>query len=111
MARVWFVRRRGGQWVAPGGKPAFELPLAELIFPLDLATHRRIEDDRPVPAPELPPEDTASLHKVIVEVEPKDLDGLEFSGYAPGFYDSPYSPHEAARRLAVARRSGTGATL
>jgi hypothetical protein len=32
MARVWFVRRRGGQWVAPGGQPAFEMPLADLIF-------------------------------------------------------------------------------
>ena len=111
MARVWFVRRRGGQWVAPGGQPVVELPLAELIFPLDLATHRRLEDDPPVPAADLPPEEPAALHKVIVEVEPKDLDGFEFSGYAAGFYDSPYSPREAARRLAARRGPGARATL
>lgn len=111
MARVWFVRRRGGQWVAPGGQPAGEVPLAGLIFPLDLATHRRIEDDSPVPAPALPAEEPAALHRVMVEVEPKDLDGLEFSGYAPGFYDSPYSPHEAARRLAAQRGPSRRATL
>ena len=104
MARVWFVRRQGGVWVAPGGKPAAELPLAELIFPLDLGTHRRVDEDPPVPAPQLPPEDPATLQRVMVEVEPKDLDGLEFSGYAPGVYDSTYSPQEVARRL-NARRS------
>jgi hypothetical protein len=103
MARVWFVRRRGGQWVAPGGKPPFEMPLAELIFPLDLATWRRVEGDPPVPAPDLSPEDPDSLQRVFVEVEPKDLGNLEFSGYAPGIYDSPWSPQEAARRLAAQR--------
>jgi len=111
MARVWFVRRQGGRWVAPGGQPAFDLPLADLIFPLDLATHRRVEDDLPVPAPDLPPEDPAVLHRVFVEVEPKDLQGLEFSGYAPGFYDSPFSPREAARRLAAERAAPARARL
>ena len=104
MARVWFVRRRGGQWVAPGGRPAFELPLAELIFPLDLGPHRRVPEDPPVPAPDLPAAQPAALQRVMVEVEPQDLDGLEFSGYSPGVYDSPYSAHEAARRLAALRR-------
>jgi len=103
MARVWFVRRRGGRWVAPGGKPSFELPFAELIFPLDIGTHRRISDDVPVAAPELPSESPTALQKVMVEVEPKDLTALEFSGYAAGVYDSPFSPREAARRLTSAR--------
>ena len=111
MARVWFVRRRGGQWVAPGGQPVVELPLAELIFPLDLATHRRLNEDPPVPAPDLPAEPPEALHRVIVEVEPKDLDGLEFSGYAAGFYDSTYSPREAARRLAGKRSFAARAAL
>lgn len=110
MARVWFVRRRGGQWVAPGGKPAFELPLAELIFPLDLGTHRGVADDPPIPAPELPPEPPEALQRVMVEVEPKDFDALEFSGYAPGFYDSPYSPAEAVRRLTARRAAGVRAS-
>lgn len=103
MSRVWFVRRLGGQWVAPGGQPAFELPFADLVFPLDIGTHRRVDDDPPVPAPTLASEEPARLQRVMVEVEPKDLDGLEFTGYAPGIYDSPYSPAEAARRLSARR--------
>jgi hypothetical protein len=105
MARVWFVRRRGGQWAAPGGQPAFDLPFADLIFPLDVGTHRYVDDDRPVPAPDLPRQDPETLQKVFIEVEPKDLTDLEYAGYRPGFYDSPYSPREGVRRLA-ARRSG-----
>ena len=103
MARVWFVRRHGGQWIAPGGAPAFELPLTALVFPLDLGVHRLVSSERPVAAPELPPEDPAQLQRVFVAVGPRDLDGLVFSGYEPGIYDSPYSPREAARRLAGLR--------
>jgi hypothetical protein len=99
MARVWFVRRRGGEWVVPGGAPAYELPLAALVFPLDIGTHRTVSDDPPIPAPDLPPEDPAALQRVFVEVEPKDLTALDFTGYGVGFYDSPYSPREAVRRL------------
>lgn len=105
MARVWFVRRLGGQWVAPGGRPAYELPLADLIFPLDLGTHRLLTDERPVPAPQLPAEDCSMLQRVFVEVEPQDLAPLEFTGYASGIYDSPYSPCEVGRRLATPARA------
>lgn len=98
MARVWFVRRRGGQWIAPGGRPAYERPLAALVFPLDLGPHRLLTDDLPVGAPELPAEDPAKLAKVIVETSAEDL-GEEFSGYSVGYYDSPYSPREVVRRL------------
>src|SRR3954467_11753711 len=100
MARVWFARRRGGQWIAPGGRAAFDLPFAQLIFPLDVGTHRRVENDPPVPAADLPAEPPAALHKVLIEVDPKDIGGCEFSGYRPGVYDSPYSPTAAAQRLA-----------
>jgi len=41
--------------VAPGGTPAFELPLADLIFPLDIGIHRRVTDDPPVPLRDMPP--------------------------------------------------------
>jgi hypothetical protein len=104
VARVWFVRRRGAQWIAPGGTPACERPLAELIFPLDLGQHRRVDGERVEPAAELPAEDPAALHKVFVEVEPRDLGALEFTGFAPGLYDSPYSPRAAAARLAAPPR-------
>jgi hypothetical protein len=110
MARVWFVRRRGGQWVAPGGKPAFELPLAQLIFPLDIGTHREVVDDPPVPVADLPPQEPAALQRVLIEVEPKDLSNLEFSGYRAAVYDSPYSPREATRRLAALRGSAARAS-
>ena len=100
MARVWFARRRGGQWIVPGGKAVFEKPLSSLIFPLDLATHRRLGHDDPlVPAPELPAESAEALSKVVVETTPEDLSEHDFSGYEVGLYDSPYTPTAIARRL------------
>lgn len=109
MARVWFVRRRGGEWVAPGGVPAFEVPFAELVFPLDIGTHRRVSTERPVPAPEEAAVEPAALQRVFVDVDADDLAGLTFTGYRPGIYDSPYSPAEAARRLAPQRRRARSA--
>lgn len=103
MARVWFVRRRGGQWIAPGGTSAFERPFTELVFPLDIGTHRRVSDERPIPAPEEAAVAPSELEHVFVEVDGSDLDGVPFSGYAPGIYDSPYSPREAVRRLGATR--------
>ena len=77
MARVWFVRRHGGQWIAPGGMPAAEHPLSALIFPLDLGTHRRVTDEAPVAAPELPAEPPSALRRVFVEVDDEGYpDGL-----------------------------------
>lgn len=99
MARVWFVRRRGAQWVAPGGKPAYELPLGRILFPLDLGTHRRLADERPLPAPELAAEAPGELQRVIVELGDEDVREHEFSGYAAGYYDSSLSPRTAAQRL------------
>ena len=109
MARVWFVRRRGGQWIAPGGTPAFELPFAEIVFPLDIGTHRAMSVERPVPAPEEPPAEPAALQRVFIEIDDHDLDGQTFTGYRPGAYDSPYSPAEAARRLTAGRRPARSA--
>ena len=104
MARVWFVRRRGGQWIAPGGAPAFELPFAELVFPLDLGTaSARCRDRAAGAGAGDSPAEPAALHKVFIEVEPQDLAGLEFTGYEPGVYDSPYSPRGGARRRLAAR--------
>lgn len=105
MARIWFVRRRGGQWIAPGGAPAFDLPFADIVFPLDIGTHRAVSDERPVPAADEPAADPAALQRVFVEVDARDLEGLTFTGYRPGIYDSPYAPAEAARRLTARRRS------
>jgi len=103
MARVWFVRRRGGEWVAPGGVPACDRPLAELVFALDLGPHRHLSDEAPVAAPGLPPAPPAALARVIVETTSDDLAQHPFSGYVIGYYDSPYSPREAARRLGLAQ--------
>jgi hypothetical protein len=99
MAKVWFVRRRGGAWIAPGGAPFCERPLSSLIFPLDLGTHRGLEE-RVTPEPALPGVDPAELERVFVEVGAEDLRGYDFSGYQQGFYDSPYSPGVVARKLA-----------
>ncbi len=99
MAKVWFVRRHGERWIAPGGQPAYELPLANLVFRLDLGPQRRLTDECPEPEPALPPADPASLTKVIVQVTPADLDSQEFTTFQVGFYDSPYSPREVVHRL------------
>lgn len=103
MARVWFVRRRGAQWVAPGGVPACERPLADLVFPLDLGPHRYLSDEAPLPDPGLPSVPPGELLRVIVETTPADLAQHQFSGYALGYYDSPYRPREAAHRLGLER--------
>ncbi len=101
MARVWFVRRRGGQWVAPGGAPAYEAPLSQILFPLDLGTHRRLDaDEAPLPAPELPREPAEALQRVVVEIAGEDVADRTLSGYEPGLYDSGLSPSAAAVRLA-----------
>lgn len=99
MAKVWFARRRRAQWVVPGGKPAFEMPLSDLIFKLDLGRQRWTGGVRPSPAPELPAEPATALEKVFVETTPEDLVGHTFSLFQVGFYDSPFPPEEAARRL------------
>jgi hypothetical protein len=104
MANVWFVRREGGRWVAPGGQPAYRLPLADLVFPLDLGPQRWLPDERPDPRNDLPAEAPASLHKVIIETEPSDLVGTEFTWFRVGFYDSPYLPRETVRRLELLQR-------
>ena len=99
MAKVWFVRRSGSQWIAPGGQPAYELPLEQLVFRLDLGPQRWLADERPRPEPALPPEEPAALRRVIVETSPEDLAAKPFAGYRVGFYDSPYAPKDAAARL------------
>jgi hypothetical protein len=102
MAKVWFVRREGDEWIAPGRQPAYEGALSALIFRLDLGPQRLLVDERPKPAPNLPPEEPSQLTKVIVETMPADLDD-EFTWFQVGFYDSPYSPAEVARRLDAVR--------
>ncbi len=100
MAKVWFVRRRGTQWVAPGGAPAFEAPLSQILFPLDIGTHRRLDaSESPRLAAELPVEPAEALHRVMVELDAGDVVGRDFSGYRPGLYDSALSPTAAAVRL------------
>jgi len=106
MAKVWFVRRSGSEWIAPGGQPAYELPLEKLVFPLDLGPQRWLCDDRPRPEPALPPEEPLALRKVIVETSREDLAGTPFTWFRVGFYDSPYAPKEAARRIEAVKVGG-----
>ena len=103
MAKVWFVRRRGAEWVAPGGAPVLEAPLADLIFRLDIGPQRWLPDDRLQPATELPREDADRLTKIIIETGAGDLTGQECTTYRLGFYDSPYRPADGARRLGLRR--------
>lgn len=107
MAKVWLVRRRGGQWVAPGGAPSFEAPLSKIQFALDLGIHRRLDDEAPLPAPDLAPEPPESLERVMVEVGEDDLAQWKMSGFLPGVYDSALSPRTAAERLQRLDRPGS----
>ena len=79
----------------------------EILFPLDIGTHRGLTDELPVPAPEDPAEAPEALKRVFVEVNDADLEGQTFTGYRPGVYDSPYSPAEANRRLTAPARRPT----
>ena len=101
MAKVWFVRRRGAEWIVPGGVPAHEAPFAEVIFKLDVAPQRWLSWERPALASELPREAPDRLNKVMIETTTEDLAGQDFTTYKVGFYDSPYPPIEAARRLGL----------
>jgi hypothetical protein len=104
MAKVWFVRRNGAEWVAPGGAPVYQAPLDDLIFKLDLGPQRWLSHERPSPTPELPREDPQSLTKVMIETGPGDVAGQTLTAYKVGFYDSPYPPGEVARRLGLTGR-------
>jgi hypothetical protein len=98
MANVWFVERVGREWKTLGDRPAFQLPLAELIFKLDLGPQRRQSAGE---VPERGPGGSAPAEhtKVFVEVGPDDVKDRRFAGYYPGWYDSPYSAREVERRL------------
>ncbi len=103
MAKVWFVRRRGAQWVAAGRTPVHEAALADLVFKLDLHPNRWLAAERPVAASATGQGGPDVGTRVIVETSPEDLRG-PFTTYKVGFYDSPYPPPEAAHRLGVAPR-------
>ena len=102
MANVWFVQRVGAVWKKTSDQPAFQRPLGELIFKLDLGPQRRLDTaSAPEPAGGTA---TATAHtKVFVEVTDDDLKETYFGGYFPGWYDSLYSALEVARRLGQAR--------
>ena len=103
MANVWFVQRIGGVWKKVGAQPAFQRPLRDLIFRLDLGPQRRLGPEGvPEPADELV--EGVNVHtKAFVEVTADDLTDSYFGGYFPGWYDSPYAAPEVGRRLAQAK--------
>jgi hypothetical protein len=103
MANVWFVQRIGAEWKKVGSQPAFQRPLSELIFKLDLGPQRRLaEGSVPQPGDESV-DGITPLTKVFVEVTPEDLADSYFGGYFPAWYDSPYSAPEVSRRLTQAK--------
>jgi hypothetical protein len=99
MANVWFVQRVGSEWKKTGEQPAFQRPLGELIFKVDLGPQRRLAaSGAPQPA-EGTVEGRIEDAKTYVEVTEDDLRDNHFGGYFPGWYDSPYSAAEVTRRL------------
>lgn len=101
MANVWFVQRVGGAWKKVSEQPAFQRPLGDLIFRIDLGPQRR-QAIGPEPTDETTDGITAKT-RTVVEVTEDDVKGAYFGGYFPGWYDSPYSALEVGRRLSQAR--------
>src|SRR6476619_5584031 len=99
MANVWFVQRVGGEWKKVADQPAFQRPLGDLIFKVDLGPQRRLAANG-APSPADGSADGPIDHtKAFIEVTEEDLRGALFGGYFPGWYDSPYSAAEVRRRL------------
>lgn len=98
MANVWFVHRVGAEWKKTGEQPAFQRPLGELIFKVDLGPQRRLAADA-APQPADGGAGGTEHSKAFVEVTDDDLRDARFGGYFPGWYDSPYSAAEVTRRL------------
>jgi hypothetical protein len=103
MARVWFVRPQN-RLVALGGRPAYEKPLEELIWPLDIGLHRFYTQGPLSHDTEPPPQEFAPRDMVLVEVTPADV--TAGSNYCVGFYSSPYSPKAAIARLGPPYQEG-----
>jgi hypothetical protein len=98
MANVWFVQRVGGVWKKLGEQPAFQRPLGDLVFKLDLGPQRRLgARDFPEPADGVGAIDARS--KAFTEISEADLEGSVYAGLVPGWYDSPYGAMEVTRRL------------
>lgn len=99
MANVWFVERVGSVWKTLGDRAAFERPLGDLIFKLDLGPQRRRAADEIPERGEGSPAAADARTKILVEVVAEDVADRLLSGYFPGWYDSPYAALEARRRL------------
>ncbi len=96
MAKVWFVRPEH-RLVVLGGRPAYEKPLDQLIWPLDLGLHRFYSTEPPYRTRNTVPVEFRPGDMILVEVTGEDLSRA--SGYRVGFYSSPYSPLTAIKRL------------
>lgn len=100
MARLWIVRREGLRLV---GAPVAEIPLERAVPGLDLAPWRLFTREAPdsVPAAEL--STGPDRKRVLVEVGEADRGDL--CGLVEGFFESPFSPPEALRRLGIEERA------
>jgi hypothetical protein len=93
MARVWVVYREGLRLV---GQVVAHVALEPAVAKLDIAPWRLFTT---APPDEATAKAASVRRRVLVEVREEDRG--EFSGFDPGFYESPFSPEEVSRRLAA----------
>lgn len=93
-AQVWIVYREGLRLV---GARAGIVPFERSVARLDLAPWRFFSKDHPdeISIEELSQE--TRRQRVLVEVTPESVGDL--GGFAPGFYESPFSPTGSLARL------------
>jgi hypothetical protein len=94
MARVWVVYREGLRLL---GHVAASVPLEQSVARLDIASWRLFSKTAPDEVPAEQVDTHPGRKRVLLEVREGDREDL--CGLIPGFFDSPYSPQEALRRL------------
>lgn len=96
MATVWIAHREG---LRLRGAPISTVPLSTAVTKLDLAPWRLFAASPPEKVSLREVEAAVGRKRVLVEVD--DGDRYDLCGLPRGWYDSPYSPAEARRRLGL----------
>ncbi|MGH7820782.1 MAG: hypothetical protein ACREQ9_13520 [Candidatus Binatia bacterium] len=94
MARLWIVYREGLELL---GCVKASVPLERAVPRLDIAPWRLFSTRPPAEVAAEQVEAHRGRKRALLEVREEDRE--ELCGLIPGFFESPYSPHEALRRL------------
>ena len=96
MARLWVVYREGLRLL---GHVVAQVPLEPTVSRIDIAPWRLFATAAPDEVPATQVRAYTGRKRVLLEVLPEDRG--DFCALLPGFYDSPFSPDEVSRRIAL----------